>query len=283
MIWSKKPKKSGSSQGLTLREQRRMLCENLDWAAAESYKQLRANLMFVLPDEKKCRIIGVTSAVRGEGKSTTSINLSYTLAETGRKVLLIDADMRIPSVAKKLALQSKPGMSNLLAGLCTVEEATQKAPLLDSWYIMPAGETPPNPSELLGSEQMQELLQNLSKEYDFIVVDLPPVNVVSDAMEVSRWISGLLMVVRADYTEKRLLSECMRRMQVLGKKVLGFVVTDMMGLPKRYKYYGYNSPQAQGKTVQHAAQTGNAGAVSEQKAAESAVKKTATKEKQDTV
>ena len=164
-----------------------------------------------------------------------------------------------------------------------MEEATQKAPLLDSWYIMPAGETPPNPSELLGSEQMQELLQNLSKEYDFIVVDLPPVNVVSDAMEVSRWISGLLMVVRADYTEKRLLSECMRRMQVLGKKVLGFVVTDMMGLPKRYKYYGYNSPQAQGKTVQHAAQTGNAGAVSEQKAAESAVKKTATKEKQDTV
>ena len=241
-------KKSGNAGEPTLREQRMMLCENLGFAAAEAYKQLRANLMFALPDENKCRIVGVTSALSGEGKSTTSINLAYTLAETGKKVLLIDADMRMPSVAKKLAVTLKPGLSNLLAGLCTAEEATRKAYLLENWYIMPAGDIPPNPSELLGSEQMQEQLQKLSEVYDFIVIDLPPVNIVSDAMVLVRWISGLLMVVRADSTDKRALAECMRRLQLLGTKLLGFVMTDIADMPKHYKYnkkgeylrYGYS-------------------------------------------
>ena len=106
-------------EAVSLREQRAMQGDRLSFAASEAYKLLRTNLTFALPDEKKCRVVGVTSAMRGEGKSTTSINLAYTLAETGKKVLLIEADMRRPNLARRLAIDPAPGLSNLLAGCRT--------------------------------------------------------------------------------------------------------------------------------------------------------------------
>ena len=119
-----------------------------------------------MPDENKCRLVGVTSSTRGEGKSTTAINMAYTMAETGRKVLLIDADMRLPSVAKKLAMDAKPGLSNLLAGMCTIAEAVHPSYFMENFKIMPAGDIPPNPSELLGSDQMGKAMAELSGQYD---------------------------------------------------------------------------------------------------------------------
>lgn len=97
-------------EAVSLREQRAMQGDRLSFAASEAYKLLRTNLTFALPDEKKCRVVGVTSAMRGEGKSTTSINLAYTLAETGKKVLLIEADMRRPNLARRLAIDPAPGL-----------------------------------------------------------------------------------------------------------------------------------------------------------------------------
>ena len=135
-------KRKSAAAAASMREQRDMLCDRLSFTAAESYKQLRANLLFALPDENKCRIVGVTSSIRGEGKSTTSVNTAYTLAETGKRTLLIDADMRLPSVAKKLAIAGKPGLSNLLAGMCTLSEAVHASPFMDNWQIMPAGDPP---------------------------------------------------------------------------------------------------------------------------------------------
>lgn len=218
-------------------EQRDMLCEKLGFAAAESYKLLRTNLMFALPDEKKCRIIGVTSAVRGEGKSTTAINLSYTLAETEKKVLLIDADLRLPSVAKKLEIKGKPGLTNLLAGLCNAEEVIQTPKAKVNWWVMPAGDIPPNPSELLGSTQMQSTLQHLATEFDFIVVDLPPVNIVSDALVISNLIDGLIVAVRQGYSDRQSVNACMRQISVTKAKVLGFVMTDVKDKGKDYGRY----------------------------------------------
>ena len=234
----KKRRAAAPGAAVSLREQRSMLCENLSFTAAESYKQLRANLLFALPEENKCRIVGVTSSIRGEGKSTTSINLAYTLAETGKRVLLIDADMRLPSVAKKLAAESRPGLSNLLAGMCTVQEAAHPSFFMDNWQIMPAGDIPPNPSELLGSEKMEQMLAELANMYDFIVVDLPPVDIVSDALAISHWVSGIIVVVRANYTDRRSVGECMRQMSVLRSKVLGFVVTGVEEHRKSYGRYG---------------------------------------------
>lgn len=239
-------------------EQQTMLCDGLSFAAAEAYKLLRTNLMFSLPD-KPCRILGVTSSIRGEGKSTTSVNLAYTLAQAGKRTLLIDADMRLPSVAGKLEIHGRPGLSNLLAGLVTESDAVQQSKLLSNWYILPAGDIPPNPSELLGSERMHALLERCSQAFDFIVIDLPPINIVTDALVISAWTDGLVVVVRQNYTDSKALNACMYQTKQLGSKFLGFVMTDAAvgkGSYKRYgkygsKYgydYGYGYENAGGKS-----------------------------------
>lgn len=213
------------------------LCENLSFAASEAYKLLRTNLSFSLP-EKSCHIIGVTSSVRGEGKSTTSVNLSYTIAQSGKRVLLIDADMRLPSVAAKLELKSAPGLSNLIAGLRSESSCLRQSRQFDNWFILPAGDIPPNPSELLGSDRMHSLLQHYEEIFDVIILDLPPVNIVADALVISKWTDGLIGVVRQNYTDRRALSDCMYQVEKLGSHFLGFVMTDALVGETGYKSYG---------------------------------------------
>ena len=139
-----------------------VMCDKLSFAASEAYKLLRTNLQFSLSD-KPCKIIGMTSSLRGEGKSTTAVNLAYTIAESGKRVLLVDGDMRLPTVHSKLGLVGAPGLSNVLAGLCEDKDALRVSKYFNNWYIMPAGDIPPNPSELLGSEHMQALLVRFAK------------------------------------------------------------------------------------------------------------------------
>ena len=219
------------------KKQKGLLCDELSFAAAESYKLLRTNLLFSLPDQE-CRVIGVTSSVRGEGKSTTSINLAYTIAQTGKRVLLIDGDMRLPSVGAKLDLGTTPGLSNLLAGLNPERACLRKSSYFDNWYILPAGDIPPNPSELLGSERMQALLDRYREVFDYILLDLPPVNIVVDALVISKWTDGLIVVVRQNYSDKRSLDSCMYQIQKLEAKLLGFVMTDANIGASSYKSYG---------------------------------------------
>ena len=230
--------KTDNSAKLT-REQRlqkSMLCDGLSFAAAEAYKLLRTNLRFSMP-EKDCHIVGVTSSVRGEGKSTTAVNLAYTLAQSGKRVLLIDADMRLPSVSGKLDIPGKPGLSNLLAGLSEEKDCMIPSGYLENWVILPAGDIPPNPSELLGSERMHALLERYEKYFDYVVLDLPPLGVVTDALAISEWSDGLIMVVRQNYTERRALNDCMYQIKKIGSKFLGFVMTDAAVGEGSYKHY----------------------------------------------
>jgi len=218
------------------------LHKNLEFTATEQYKLLRTNLSFTLQDERKCQIIGVTSSIRGEGKSTTSINLSYVLAESGKRVMLIDGDLRIPSVAKKMNIEETFGLTDLLRGIETIELSSFKTAILDNWYVMPSGPIPPNPSELLGSRRMGAILDQLSEYYDYIVVDLPPVNLVSDALAISKYISGMIVVVREDHTEKRDLETCMRQLKLSNVNVLGCVMNESNashGYYGKYKYKRY--------------------------------------------
>lgn len=219
------------------RKQQGLLCDELSFAAAESYKLLRTNLLFALPDQE-CRIIGVTSSIRGEGKSTTSVNLAYTLAQTGKRVLLIDGDMRLPTIAQKLDLPATPGLSNLLAGLNAERDCLRKSSYFDNWYILPAGDIPPNPSELLGSERMHALLDRYKDVFDYILLDLPPVNIVVDALVITKWTDGVIVVVRENYTSRRALDACMYQVEKLGAKMLGFVMTDANVSASSYKHYG---------------------------------------------
>lgn len=217
----------------------RTLHKNLDFAATEQYKLLRANLEFTVPVGTKCPVIGVTSSIRGEGKSTTAINLSYVIAEKGSRVLLIDGDLRIPSVAKKMNLMQSPGLTDVLMEKNDGFEK-YRSDLLDTWYILPSGNIPPNPSELLGSKRMESALEALRESFDYIIIDLPPVNIVSDALSVANFITGMIVVVRDQYTEKKEFERCFRQLKLSNVNILGCVMNGTKlggGAFEKYKRY----------------------------------------------
>ena len=219
-------------------EQQHMIGDRLNFASAEAYKLLRTNLMFSFTDEDKCRIVGITSSLKGEGKSLTAINLAYTIAETGKRVLLMECDMRLPTVAKRLGIESTIGLSNLLVGMNSAAEVLQEAVLSETRDIIPSGDVPPNASELLESNRMAYTLERLAEYYDYILLDLPPVTVVSDALIASKLTAGMIVVVRQDYAGKAALAETMRQLKYVNAKVLGFVVNSADEESSPYnKYY----------------------------------------------
>lgn len=238
---SKKTKQNAAFSALV---SRKTLHKNLDFTATEQYKLLRTNLAFTLPGDLKCPIVGVTSSIKGEGKSTTAVNLAYVLAEKGSRVLLIDGDLRMPSLAKKLDIASTPGLTDFLMGN-GVDIEQFRTGVLENWYILPAGNIPPNPSELLGSPRMCAVLESFKEMFDFIIVDLPPVNVVSDALSISGFISGLILVIREEYTEKSELEHCFRQLEFSNVKLLGCVMNESRseggsyGKYRKNRYYKY--------------------------------------------
>lgn len=218
-----------------------LLCDKMHFDAKEAYKLLRTNVMFTLPDNDMCRVISITSPIRGEGKSTVSINLAYTFAATNSKVLLIDMDMRLPSIANKLNVESKAGLSDYLIGKVKKKDIIYTSDKYSNWDIIFAGSIPPTPAELIGSRSMKELIMSLKKEYDFIIIDLPPVNIVSDALVAKDICDGFIITVRDGYSDKRSLAECIRQLEFLDANILGFVMADSSGndtyLSDKYSRY----------------------------------------------
>ena len=221
-----------------------MFGANLGFAAAESYKVLRTNLKFSFPDDGQGKIIGFTSAVQSEGKSTTACNVAYALAEEQDKVLLIEADLRRPTVATKLSIARRPGLTNILVNREAMEDVVQRSSYAPNVDVICCGDVPPNPSELLGSEQMTQLLDDLRTKYRYIIVDLPPVTVVSDALAISKNLDGVVVVVREDVSDRKQLNEAMRQLHMAGVRILGFAYRSAEDSNKRYSYkkykrYGY--------------------------------------------
>jgi len=235
-------KKNDKLHSLLQEEEEKTIGEGLNFGASEAYRLLRTNLLFALPfsslrNGETCRIVGVTSSMSGEGKSTTALNLGYVLAESGKKVLVVEADMRLPTISKRLKLKETVGLSNLLAGLCGEQEITRPSGIQERLWVMNAGSTPPNPSELLGSERMKMAIKNIAGDYDFIILDLPPVNEVSDALVASRLTHGMIMVVRQGYATRSSVGEAMRQLENVGVKMLGFVMTYSDGQNGKYRSY----------------------------------------------
>lgn len=216
------------------------LCDKLDFASREAYKLLRTNLAFCISGDQKCRIIGVTSSIRGEGKSTTAINLAYTLSQTGSRVCLVDCDMRLPTDASKLKLKGRPGLSNLVSGqTSSANVLMQKYRAKDGqFFVLAAGDVPPNPAELLGSARMESVVQALANSFDYIILDLPPVTAVSDPLIASRLVQGLIVVVREDSYERKILTETVTQLKNVKANILGIVVTYSTAQQKEYKRYG---------------------------------------------
>ena len=211
-----------------------------DHIAQESIRQLRTNLRFVNVDTPPRSFI-VTSAVPGEGKSTVSLSLARSLADAGSPVILIDADLRRPTVAKKLKLDAKVGLTQVLAGQVEIANAVHQ--LGDSnLFVLPAGRIPPNPSELLGSDKMRQLIKELSEEF-IVVVDVPPLLPVTDASLLSHSVDGVILVGSIGRSHREQMTEASSILKKVNANLFGLVLNraPRKGLGNSYYGFGYAS------------------------------------------
>ena len=208
-----------------------LLSDESPFAVKEAYKALRTNVAFSLPGGgAKC--IGFTSAERAEGKSTNAINLGISFSEIGKRVVLLDCDMRLPTVASKLQLQQTPGLSDLLVGEATAKDVIRH--YADHMDVIPSGQIPPDPTGLLSSDLMSKLIAKLKEAYDYILIDLPPVTTVTDASILSRCVDGFLLVVRHEATQFKDVAEMRRLLELSEAKILGFIYNDAPVESKKY-------------------------------------------------
>ena len=220
------------------RERVNILGPKSDFYIREAYKTLRTNITFSLAVEG-CKVIAVTSALASEGKSITVLNLALSFAETGRRVLLVDCDLRRPSIARLLDMNAKPGLSNVLVKFSSVEHAVRHTERY-GLNVLLSGDIPPNPTELLGSDRMAAVIEALKSSYDYIFVDTPPVNVVADASILSNYMDGMLFVVRQGESEKDPVLSAVSQLEFASAKLLGFVLNGAGGDgASRYGYGKY--------------------------------------------
>ena len=199
---------------------------NISFSAAEAYKLLRTKLQFSFVDENNCRVIGVSSALAGEGKTLSAVNLAYSTAQLGKRVLLIDCDMRRPTLAEKLPIRKTPGLSDFLTGQSTADNLIQLCGIKGEeqvFHAISSGRTPPNPMELLSSTRMKKMLAYLRSNYDYIILDLPPVGEVGDALAAAPLTDGMLLVVRQNYCDRIVLNHTVRQFEFVDAKILGVV------------------------------------------------------------
>jgi len=218
------------------------ICEYMTYSAREAFKRLRTNVMISLAEksEKKHYVIGITSAQPSEGKSTVSINLAYALAEMGKSVILLDCDLRRPSIHANLNIQQSPGLTEVLSGnenLNNVVVRYQSTTNGVSFDLTVAGALLENPSEILGSTNFKRLVEVVNSAYDVVILDLPPVNAVIDATVVSKLTDGLAVVIRENHCARFVLQDCMEQLKYAKANILGFVMNGSAnGAGKRYKY-----------------------------------------------
>ncbi len=227
--------------------------DSLKFRVVESYKALRANIMFSII-HGGCKSFVISSSLPSEGKSTISVNTAIALAQTEARVLLIDTDLRRPKVNRFLNLSNTPGLSNYLIGMNSLDEVIHSTNY-PNLSVLCSGSRVPNPSELLASDNMEALLNLLKTQFDYIILDSAPLNVVSDTYPLIKKTDGVLLVVyqnRSDYKE---LDKTLKTIDVVGGKVLGLVLNGVKPKRKRsyysdgkYRYsygygYGYGSSQ----------------------------------------
>ena len=221
-------------------EQKYLLSEHGSFSLREAYNVLRTNVIFSIPVEG-CKAIGITSSERADGKSTNIMNLAICFAETKSRVLLVDCDLRKPKIARFLDMEQSPGISNVIVGLCSIYDAIRKSKY-ENLDTLLSGDIPPNPTELLNSQKFGEIMQELSTQYDYILVDTPPVNVVADASIISKHLMGFVFVVCQGMSERNSVTSAIEQLKFVNAKILGFLlnkVTHNKSRRRKYKKYGY--------------------------------------------
>ncbi len=213
-----------------------ILNENSLFSTVETYKSIRTNIMFSIPKTDKGKVIVVSSSSPAEGKTTTTINMAITFAQTGAKVILVDCDLRKPRVHRYLQMSKDNGLSNVLCGFCELEDSIQKSKY-DCLDVLVAGEIPSNPAELLNSEEFDVMLQKLQQKYEYIFIDTPPMTVVTDAAVIMHKSNGAVVVARENYTTFDLLDVTIDSIKKCNTKIFGVIMVDSTGRQRKYSYY----------------------------------------------
>ena len=208
---------------------------------AESYRTLRTNIQYSSFD-KEIRVIVVTSSEAGEGKSTTAGNLAISFSQAQKKTIIIDCDLRKPSLHKKFKISNMTGLSDLLKGRENLGETVHA--FNEYLDVLTSGKIPPNPSEMLGSRAMEHLIQSLKNEYEMIILDSAPLQAVTDAQILSTKADGTILVVRAEKTKRDSVRQAKELLKKVDANILVVVLNGVENIRKKYYYY-YGSEDRQ--------------------------------------
>ena len=214
-----------------------LLTENSPFAMREAYSAIRTKLLFTGKGEK-CPVFAVTSATMHNGKTTNAVNLAVSIASTAKKVLLIDGDMRKPTVHRYFGIENKNGLSEILAGL--TNEVKIRKTSVENMHVLTSGHIPPNPAELFSSRQMDNLLDYVRNYFDYVIIDTPPINVVTDATVLAERITGYIFIVQSGTNHFAEVNYALENLQQMNGNVVGFILNDMVGKSRgHYGNYGY--------------------------------------------
>ncbi|GLO67586.1 CpsD/CapB family tyrosine-protein kinase [Oceanobacillus kimchii] len=202
---------------------------------SEQYRTIRTNLQFASVDHE-IRSILLTSAGPSEGKSMTTANLAIVYAQQGKRVLLVDADLRKPTIHYTFRLDNLRGLSNILVGETSMQDAVESSDV-ENLDLISCGPIPPNPSELLGSKRMQFFIEEAKQHYDVVIFDMPPVLAVTDAQVMSNFVDGAILVVRSKRTENEAANKALEALESVNANVLGAVLNDCDKKDANYYYY----------------------------------------------
>lgn len=204
---------------------------------SEQYRAIRTNIEYSNVDQNTKTIL-VTSSDKNEGKTTTVSNLAVSFANLNKKVLLIDCDLRNASIHKMFKINNIYGLTDILAKDRAVDKCIQETEL-ENLYVLTAGAIPPNPAEILSSEKMKNLIEDLKNIYDYIFIDTPPIGLVTDAGVLSSFIDGVVLVVKSESVEKKYLEETKKKLDAVDARILGAILNSYKSEQKDYDYYSY--------------------------------------------
>lgn len=215
-------------------EERTTILGIKNFQVIESYKQLRTNVMFAM-SAKDVNVVEFSSSFPGEGKSITSANMAIAMAQTGAKVLLIDCDLRKSVQHKVFKVSNKVGLSSILGKMATLEDVVHKS-VAENLDLITGGPLPPNPSELIASKHMEEFIGKVKEVYDYVIIDTPPINIVSDALELSQYTGGLVLVTRQGITTYDDVKSSLQSAKFLNVNILGLIINGVK--EEKFKSYG---------------------------------------------
>lgn len=210
------------------------ILENPKSNYAEAFRTIKTNIKYSSADKDK-RVILVTSTQPSEGKSTVSVNLGMSLSQDNKKVIVVDADLRKPTVHKRFKISGMCGLTNVLVGDVSLSKAVVS--INETLDVLVAGHIPPNPAELLASKGMEKLLETLREEYDYIIIDGNPICIIADSQIIASKVDGVVLVARYETTKRDDLINAKKLVEQVNGQVIGVVLNRVKDKGKKYYYY----------------------------------------------